>query len=88
MDLKPAALAKAESLYKFALSQGAKPVDYQLALTTAEGIEILDWFVNQHENNELLLEDVEAAKVKNDPWDVLQFFNLMGFSMTPVESMH
>lgn len=88
METKPAALEKAESLYRFALAQGAKPAEYQLTLSNAEGIEILDWFVAQHENNQLLTEDVEAAKISNNPWDVLACFNLMGFSMCPLEQLH
>lgn len=88
MDLKPAALIKAESLYRFAASQGAKPTDYQLTLSTAEGIEILDWFIAQHPNNELLAEDVDLAKENLDPFPVLQHFTLMGISMVRLDSLH
>lgn len=88
METKPAALEKAESLYRFALAQGAKPADYHLTLTTAEGIEILDWFMAQHPNNELLADDIDLAKEKFDPWPVLMHFTLMGLNIVKREDMH
>lgn len=75
------ALAKAESLHKFAQSQGCPLADFQLVLSDVEGLELLGWFVEQYARNELLSLDVERARRTRDPWPVLSEFELLGMRM-------
>lgn len=77
------ALIKAESLQRFATSQGAPLKSFVLCLSTVEGLELLDWFVEQNEANELLDMDVAMAHRTKDPWRVLEYFQLMGFEIKP-----
>lgn len=86
--MTPAALTKAESLHRFAVDQGAPLLDFQLTLSTDEGLELLDWFLAQYEQNMLLAEDVAQAKRLRDPFPVLEHFTLMGFSLAPLETLH
>ncbi len=83
-----AALEKAESLQRFAKSQGAHLSTFVLVLSDDEALELLDWFVEQHEQNDLLDLDVEDAKRRHNPWPVLEQFSLLGFSMAPVVVLH
>lgn len=76
-----AALAKAESLHKFATSQGCSLDTFQLVLSDTEGLELLDWFVEQYARNELLSVDVERAQRTRDPWPILDEFVLLGMHM-------
>lgn len=75
-----AAVEKAESLHRFAMSQGAHISTFKLMLSDAEGLELLDWFGEQHDNELLDLDIAEAKRTKN-PWAVLENFQLLGFEV-------
>ena len=75
------ALAKAESLHKFATASGSPLEDFQLVLSDSEGLELLNWFVEQYARNELLSLDVQRAQRTRDPWPVLSEFVLLGMHM-------
>lgn len=75
------ALAKAESLHKFAKAQGCPLAEFQLVLSDVEGLELLEWFVEQYARNEILSLDVEIAQRTRDPWPVLCEFELLGMHM-------
>lgn len=86
--MSPAALAKAESLQRFARSQGAPLSTFQLAISDAEGLELLDYLVEQSPPNELLSADVALAHKKRDPWPVLTHFTLLGLSIAPLQVLN
>jgi len=83
-----AALEKAESLQRFVKASGAHLSTFVLALSDAEALELLDWFVEQHEQNDVLDLDVEEAKRRHNPWPVLEQFSLLGFCMAPKGVLH
>jgi hypothetical protein len=83
-----AALAKAESLYKFAQSQGAPVNTFVLVLSDSEGLELLDWFKPQFEQNEVFDLDLEAAHKSGNPWAMLPGFEVLGLAIARVEQLH
>lgn len=76
-----AALAKAESLHKFAAASGAPLDTFQLVLSDAEGLELLDYFKTEYACSELFDMDVAIARAKGDPWPVLDNFVILGLHM-------
>jgi hypothetical protein len=82
------AIAKAERLYEYAKSQGAKLDTFQLTISDKEAFELLDWFVGQYGDNTLLADDVAIAKLEKNPWGVISNFTLMGFAMVPLPRLH
>lgn len=82
-----AAMLKAESLAQYAKSQGALLSSFILVLTAPEAYELLDWYGEQYSDS-LLLDDIEAARLNGNPWDVLEHFNLLGLSMTRPTALH
>lgn len=76
----PVALALADELYRYALGQGAPINSFELLLTLGEGYELLDWIpgAGLFSDLELLRQDIEEAKIKGDPWLVLDNFTLKG----------
>lgn len=88
--MKPAALEKAESLAKFAAHCGQPFRDFELALTRAEAYEMLDFLEKGGLGQpcDLLLKDIELARQRGDPWEVLCNFQLHGFTMGKVEALH
>ena len=83
MSARPAALVKAESLYRYAKEQGTPLSTFALAIDAMEAFELLDYLQVQNPENELLALDISDAKAKRDPWPVLGNFVLMGLSMVP-----
>jgi hypothetical protein len=80
----PAALAKAESLYQFAQSQGAPLKEFLVTVTDAEAAELLEWYAEQHEGqNELFDLDLAEARRTQNPWPILEHFNLKGLTIAP-----
>ncbi len=86
--MNPDALEKAESLYRFATQRGAPTQEFQLTLSVPEGLELLDWFLGQYDENPLLMEDVAHAKRCGDPFPVLAHFTLLGFTLLPLQVLH
>lgn len=88
--MKPAAIEKAESLAKFAAHCGQPFKDFGLALTRAEAYEMLDFLADGGLGPpcELLLKDIETARQRGNPWEVLCHFNLHGFTLGPAEALH
>jgi hypothetical protein len=78
-----AALAKAESLHKFASASGCPLDTFLLVLSNAEGLELLDYFKTEYQCSELFDMDVAIAQAKGDPWGVLDNFVLLGLHMAP-----
>lgn len=81
--MKPAALIKAESLYRFASEQGAPLSTFQLALTNPEALEVLDWFRAQMQPNAAFEVDLEIAHRTGKPFEMLAHFQLMGIEIVP-----
>lgn len=86
--MSPAALAKADSLYKFACDQGALLETFQLALTEEEAVELLEWYATEYAGNEQFDLDISIARRTKNPWPVLANFKLMGMDMAPVMVLH
>jgi hypothetical protein len=86
--LEPRAFEKAKSLCAFAQASGSKPTTFALCLSAEEALELLDWFVEQNPDNELLYADVHEAHRTNEPFTVLEHFNLMGLSIVPKSVFH
>jgi hypothetical protein len=80
---EPEALAKAESLYKFAQSQGSPLSAFVLTLGHKEAMELLTFYEAQWGANELFMADLTEARRTDDPWPILSNFQLFGFSMAP-----
>lgn len=78
------AVLKAERLYAFAKSQGAKLDAFTLTISDSEAFELLDWFIAQYGENTLLADDVDMAKLHKNPWEVISNFTLMGFPIEPI----
>lgn len=90
--MTPAALAKAESLSKFALASGSPLDTFAIVLTDAEAYELLDYLaaggLGRYENHDLLIADVERAKREKNPWGVLEWFQLNGLSIYAARDLH
>lgn len=85
MELKPVALEKAESLYKYAQGQGSPLSTFKLILTVDEGLELVDYLVEQNAPNEMLELDAAQAKRERNPFKVLSNFQLMGLEILPAQ---
>jgi hypothetical protein len=81
--LEPQALAKAESLYKFAQDQGSPLNTFVLTLDPQEAMDLLSFYEAQWCGNETFMADLTEARRLNDPWPILSNFQLFGFSMAP-----
>jgi hypothetical protein len=88
----PAAVAKAESLAKFALASGSPLDSFALVLTEPEAYELLDYLaaggMGRYENHDLLVADIEQARRDKNPYGVLGWFQLSGLSIWPVSALH
>jgi hypothetical protein len=83
-----AALEKAESLARFARSQGAPLETFLVTLTEPQAYELLDHIaaggLGRYEDHDRLIADVEEAKRKKAPFALLEWFQLEGMSIAPV----
>lgn len=90
--MTPAALAKAESLAKFARASGSSLDTFALVLTEPEAYELLDYLaaggMGRYENHALLIADIEQAKKDKNPYGVLGWFQLEGLSIWPASALH
>ena len=84
--MTPAALGKADDLYRFVQHEGAGADGMELLLTLGEGYELLDWLPTSGMVSQaymhVLLEDIANAEAQGDPWLVLENFQLNGFKIT------
>ncbi len=85
---EPAALAKAESLLKFAQAQGCPLNTFVLTLGHQEAMDLLSFYEAQWGGNEVFMEDLTEARKRDDPWPILQNFELFGFVMAPVSVLN
>jgi hypothetical protein len=76
-------LEKAESLYRFAQGQGSPLSTFKLILTAQEGLELVEYLVEQNEPNEMLELDAAEAKRTGDPFVILSNFQLLGMEILP-----
>jgi hypothetical protein len=83
-----AALEKAQALSAFASAQGSPLSSFVLCLSTAEGLELLDWLLEEYGHNPLLEADVAEAKITGNPWEILANFSLLGLLMQPRMTLH
>ena len=90
--MTPAALLKAQSLAKYVQHSGAPQGEFQLALTPTEGFELLDYLASgamgRCEHQSELETDIEEAKLKGDPFDVLAAWTLLGFQIVRMETLN
>jgi hypothetical protein len=86
--VEPTALVKAQSLNRFATEQGSPLSTFQLTISDDEGLELLDYLVEQSPPNELLSEDVALAHKTHDPWPVLTHFTLLGLQIAPLQVLN
>jgi hypothetical protein len=88
----PVALLKAESLIRHAQYLGVRQDEFALALTLGEGYELLDYLASGamglYANHEALRADIEAAKVKGDPWEILASWRLLGLEIVKAAELH
>jgi hypothetical protein len=84
--MSPAALTKAESLYKYATDQGALLSTFLVALTETEAAELLEWYALQYgESDEVFAVDLDIARRTRNPWPMLANFHLLGFEIAPAK---
>lgn len=87
--MTPAAIAKAQSLHRFAAQQGAPLDSFKLVLTDAEALEALDWFKGQMYRSDAAFDvDLEIAHRTGNPWQMLSNFQLMGLEVVRVEQLN
>jgi hypothetical protein len=90
--IPPAAIAKAESLRAFALEQGAQLETFGVCLSLGEGYELLDYLaaggLGRFLHHDQLVADIEEARVKANPWLVLDHFQLAGLSIIRADSLN
>ena len=86
-DSRPSAFSKAESLRAFALAQGAQLSTFVLVLTDAEGLELIDWLVEENPDETLAL-DAAIARRTGNPWEILAHFHLIGLPLAPPMSLN
>ena len=83
--MKPAALEKASALHRFAAMTGQPPKDFAVIATLGEGYELLDYLASggcgRMRDHELLLADIEEAKLAGDPWLVLNDWKIAGLKI-------
>lgn len=89
---EPAALEKANSLMRFVRDQGVPISEFRLALTKGEAYELLDYmakgglgFASRHD---LLIADINEAKLAGNPFSIFEHFSILGFSVTPATELH
>lgn len=89
---EPAALIRARSLRKHIKRLGCTPDEFFVGVTREEGFELLRWFrdelkreqiTDERMNLDLLDRDIDRARRKNDPFPVLEHFNLAGLAIRP-----
>jgi hypothetical protein len=84
MSAAPAAVERAKSLHRYAFAQGAGVEDFILTLSDSEGLDLLDWLLEQQRAPDADLElEVREAKETGDPWPLLDTFTLMGLHLAP-----
>lgn len=80
--MKPYALEKADTLYRFALNQGSPLETFELALTDKEADALLDWLPQSgmvgDEWQQVLADDIALARRAKDPFRVLGNFTFSG----------
>lgn len=88
--MTPAAVKKAESLARFATHCGQPLRDFELAITRAEAYELLDFIEAGGLGTpcDLLRKDIELARQRGDPWEVLCNFHLQGLVIGKAEGLH
>lgn len=88
--MKPQALHKAESLAHFATHTGSPLSEFQLAITRAEAYELLDYLEagGLGAPCELLLKDIETARRRGEPFELLCNFNIQGFQIGKAADLH
>jgi hypothetical protein len=84
----PKALAKAESLHRFASHSGYPLETFALVLTETEAIELLEWYATEYCGNAAFDLDVEVARRTKNPWPVLAHFRVLGLDMMPALVLH
>lgn len=82
--MSPAAIAKAQSLHRFATRQGAPLSTFKLALTTDEALEVLDWFKDTMTPNVMFDADLKIAHRTGNPWEMVTNFQLLGLDIVRV----
>lgn len=88
--MKPAAIEKAESLYKFVMNSGQPLREFELSLTRPEAYELLDFLEagGLGPPCDLLRKDIELARQRGDPWEVLCNFQLQGLTIGKAAELH
>lgn len=87
--MKPIAVEKAESLHKFAKSQGAQLSTFMLILSDKEAMELLEWFKSTMYRADVVFDlDLEIAHRTGNPWEMLPNFQLMGFEIGRASDLH
>lgn len=90
--MTPAAIAKAESLDRFAKHCGAQRTEFAIYLTDGEGYELLDYLaaggMGRCLHQDVLEADILKARLNGDPWIVLKGWTLLGFDLAPIGALH
>ena len=85
-----AAIERAQALLKHASHCGEPMHNFAIMLSDKEGIEALNWLVDQPQyqtafNMQALRFDVAACTVTGNPWPVLDCIQIMGLPCIRVE---
>jgi len=89
--LAPSAILKAEALARFVKTQGSPIKEFAVAITDAEGYELLDYLMTRksdYANGDLLVQDIVQARTQGNPWIVLDHWNLLGLDLMRVDELH
>jgi len=83
--MRTAAHGKAQELYNFAQQQGAPLSEFVLLVSKEEAWELLDYLVTDpgsgYAGNESLLADIQKAREQDDPYWILENFQLSGLDI-------
>lgn len=78
-------MEKARTLVRFAKMTGTPLKQYSVTISDVEGVELMDWFLDQADprmvDRTALQAAIIEAKDHKDPWEVLQHFSLLGMAI-------
>lgn len=89
MNTEPLAFERARAVSEHARYLGVSLSEFAVTVTVEEAFELLDWVLSQAKldntlNIELLTEDCIKARAQQDPWVVLNGFELFGMPVVRI----
>ena len=85
----PAAIDKADTLYRYALTQGCELSSFAVAISAAEGLELVDyWGERNYRDDPTYQVDQKLAHKTGDPFPMLSNFVLNGMEIIAKGALH